>query len=105
MHDPAEHRLHVPAIVATGERIAHGELEQLALQILAVGNVHQNAVIEHLAARVVDHLISRVEHCADDAVRPPDFQLELPHRTFQSQNAHFFLAPVEAIEHQHGGTR
>ena len=88
----------IATIVTTGEGITDAQLEQLCLQLFALGNVDENSVAVFLAAIRVD----RQKCAADDgsyfSVAASELKLDVAHRSLSLQLRHFSRAHVGPYE-------
>src|SRR5207253_9719270 len=71
----------ITAVVAAGKRIANAQLQQLLLELLAFGDIHQDSAIHRLAGVRINAGVSRVNYSPKLAVRATDLEFVIAHRT------------------------
>src|SRR5688572_4858593 len=92
------HGREIPAVVTSCEWITDALLDELCLQVLPAGDVHQDSVKDRLAGIGVRVAVPRVEHRAHAAVGAGDLKLSVPNRSGALDQPHFFLSDVSVHE-------
>src|SRR5687767_8202275 len=72
----------MPPVVASREWIADALLDELSLQLLSSGNVHEDPVENRFSGFRIDIVVPRIQHCPYTAVGTGYPELTVAQRSF-----------------------